>query len=436
MGSGRAANRGDDIRRLADRLHQLGYLDTADYLATRPPAADVTVPAAAIAAIVTAITRSQHLAGGYSPERVGRVEPLGHAHRALQDPTWSTPTVPNPHADYEHAGPAEPARWDPSAAVHQEISDLIAVIEAQEAGHGVVGETASDLHTAARTPASYGSVQTIGSTVARILVANPDCANFYDLRGALATLFSSPAGNLVGRTRALVSAIAALVPAGATDAQLLAACAAYSSAAQLARVRADCGLDAGDVRAAFRLGLLVRRLAAVVAAAGAAAAGGAAAARAAATAGVAAELGPGAPVQVSIEELGIPRSDLETMVAVNALTGENREGFIQRALFGGPAGQLVRNAETDDSGRKLGRFLIRDTYNDVLITPGGAALTPRQRVIVAAHLHNHGQSPLSLAAMIANPDQVATFDATYTQPVVQRWDAAHPSAVGVGVFPP
>ncbi|MBI2964926.1 MAG: hypothetical protein HYY34_01835 [Chloroflexi bacterium] len=388
VGPAGANNRQSDVRAVQDRLHYLGYLDTGDYLTERAPAGGAAnVAAAAIPRTVQAIHRFQRTASGGTDDRV---DANGHTERALEDPTFSTPTVPNPHTDYRNSGPAMPAFARP-------VQQIISAIEAHEAG-GSTGEVPAILRNGSQTPASYGKAQMIGGTAVDTIRANPGFRDFYDLTAAdvagladIATQTSDVYNNI----------FTAQVPAAVTEARLQADIAAYI-AANLATFHANTCLGAGDIEKMFRTAQFRRQLAGF------------------SPADLANLLNPAMnpDVVANVNALGFRNTDVNSYLTDQRRHGEHRAGFVTRALFHSRLAQILRDSVTDDSGFKLGRFLIRDNNNRVTNEEAnqGVGLTDRQRAEITARIHNSG--PAGLAGFVANP---ATAVNNYVNLVMGHW---------------
>lgn len=405
-GRGNAVNQRSDVRVVQDRLHQLGLLSTEDYLQERAPVGGAAnVAQAAIPQTIQAIHNFQRTASGGTDNTV---DPGGHTERVLKDPTFSTSTTTNPHTDYRNAGPAMPA------FIHA-VQQIILAIETHEAG-GSTGEVPAGLRNGSQTPASFGKAQMIGSTGFDTLDNNPGFAGFYALgaveRGVLQTVIN----NTLTRYNAIYNTE---VPAAVTEAQLNLNIQAYI-AAHLSTFRADTGLGEIDIVNMFRTAQLRRQMRDHINAQpvppGTAAANINAVRRAAAVGNVAVFLAD-ADVGANVAALNMRQSDVVAFLR-RAINAEHRAGFLTRALFCSRYGQSFHNALTDDSGFKLGRFLIRDNYNRVTAAEGGAgaALTVQQRAEITARIHNSGAA--GLAGYIAAP---ATALNNYVNRVMVHW---------------
>ena len=96
-------------------------------------------------------------------------------------------------------------------------------------------------------------------------------------------------------------------------------------------------------------------------------------------------------VAANIQALGLGQSDINTYIRNPAFHGENREGFITRALLSSENGQALRNAMTDNGGVPMARLLIQDNYNAVR-TQGqervGRPLTEQESAQATLLAHN------------------------------------------------
>ncbi|MBN1931245.1 MAG: carboxypeptidase regulatory-like domain-containing protein [Desulfobacterales bacterium] len=405
-GRGGVINQEANVRVVQDRLHDLGILSTVDYLQERAAAGGVAnVNQAAMAQTIQAIHQFQCTASGGTDDTV---DADGHTERVLQDPTFSTPTMTNPHTNYRNAGPAMPA------FIHA-VQQIILAIEAHEAG-GSNGEVPAVLRNGSQTPASFGKAQMIGSTGFDTMDNNPAYANFYDLgaveRGVLQTIIN----NTLARYNAIYNTE---VPAAVTEVQLNADIQAYI-AANLNNFHADTGLGEFDIVNMFRTAQLRRQMRDHINAQpvppGTPPGDVDAVQRAAAVVNIMVFLAD-ADVAVNVAALNMRQGDVRAFLR-RAIDAEHRAGFITRALFYSRYGQIFRNALTDDSGFKLGRFLIRDNYNRVTAAEAaaGAALTAQQRARITARIHNSG--PGGLAGYVAAP---ATAVNNYVNNVMAHW---------------
>ncbi len=405
VGAGASVNRHPGVRRVQDRLHEIGLLSTASYVAERVPSTGGgTAPAATIPQTVAAIQRFQRTASGGVD---GVIDVGGMTERTLNDPTHGTPTLPNPNTDYRNAGPAMPA-------FPRALQQIILAIERHEAG-GSTGEVPAILRNGSDTPASYGKAQVIGATGVGTLRGDAAFAAFYLDAGDLTEL-RRISDNMLAR----YNAIYALVPApGLAEAALQAAIGAYIPA-NLQAFRAETGLGEQDIVRCFRTAQFRRQCAAFISGqpvpAGTAPNNVNAARRSAAEAAVGALLND-ADVQATVNVLGFQRGDVRAYLR-RAIDGEHRAGFITRALLHSKPAQKFRNALTDDSGFKIGRFVIQDNFNAVNAAAAGAgvALTDLQRAQIVARVHNSG--PAGINGWVNNPASAVN---SYVNNVMPHW---------------
>jgi len=401
-----------DVVLVQKRLHELGLLDTIDYLhELRIALGLASVRSAQVPETFVAIMRFQNTAGGGIAHADQIISVNGHTHRILRDPTYGSPAPTNPDTGNRDAGPAMPA------GLHRELPAIIAAIEAHE-GAGAVGEVPAILRNGSQMPASFGKAQAIGGTALATVAADAGSTAFYDLDADIAALNA-----VVPLLLAQYARIDGLLPAALTEANLQVAIAA-DRAANLAAFQSDTGLGPSDHEHMFRTIQFRRQaLAFVNAQAGA----NIAAKRAAAGGNVAAFVAM-ADVGVNMLALAMKQSDAEAFLRATpspnlpGIDNEHRQGFLTRALFSVLAtapdhpdpGLALKHAMTDDSGFKLGRFVIRDNFAAVLA--GGAGLTREQRAQITARIHNSG--PGGLAGFLANP---ATAVNPYVNAVMAHW---------------
>lgn len=402
VGAGQAQNNRADVRLVQARLHQLGLLETSHYLAERAVAAGMgTIAANLIPHTIEAIRHFQRTASGGTDRIIG---PNGPTARVMNDPTFSTRAHTNPHTDYEYAGRALPATWNPNAAIHAEIVAIIAAIEAHEAGPST-GEVPAILRNGSQTPASFGKAQLVVATGLSTLGNNEVHAGFYLEPDHLPGL-----NRIAERTRTRYDAIFALVPApGMADAALIQTIQNYT-ANHLMAFHQETGLGASDITNMFRTAQLRRQVRAHIDAQP-----GPENNRREAAANTVANLMAIPDVVLNATALGLSQNDVRRYVA-SAIDAEHRNGFITRALFFSNDGQFVKNALTDQSGLTIGRLLIHDTYNAVRNQPGGAALTAQQRAQITARAHNSGAG--GIPGWVANPASAVN---NYVNQVMAHW---------------
>ena len=378
-----------DVREVQDRLFELGVLPADGYLTERvDPAAVGAVPSAALPATIAAIRLFQQTAAGSAvaaPD--SRISPTGLTWRVLQDPTYGTPTRPNPACALGVAGPARPVFA---------LAPLRRIALAIEQGEGGVGsgEIPALLRNASGTPASFGRAQVIGGTGLEMLTTHADLAAQYGLDPPrLAALVSVSTS-----TGALVDDIRAQVAGGWSEATLRARIAAYALA-HGAAVRTNCGLGLDDIARIFRAMQFRLQVVAIPVAD-------------AIDVLFNAATHPAAAANLAV--LGFSLTDVTAYHANSLRHGEHRAGFVTRALFSAVDGQALRNALTDDSGSRLGRIVIESNWNST----AGLGLGERDRAMLTAFLHNNGgYTPAYLAAHWAT----VTGNA-YTQAVIGRYD--------------
>jgi hypothetical protein len=399
-------NQQADVLAVQQRLHHLGLLATDNYVRERRIVQGLaTINSVQMPETMDAILRFQNTAGGGIAGADRIISPNGHTERILKDPTYSTYVSTNSDTDNDHAGPGMPAVWHATATHHRQITAIILAIEAHEAG-GSKGEVPAILRNGSQTPASFGKAQLIGQTAVGTVAAEASLGNFYDLdAAAMATLNA-----VVAAVDREWNRIFGLVPAGTTEAVFLGLITADNTA-NLAAFGAGNGFGAEDHVLMFRTAQFRRQVAAFIAPPSS---------RAAAVANIAAFMAL-PDVAANIAELNMRQADVRPFLAT-AIDNEHRGGFITRGLFRSEPGYKLKNAMTDDSGFKIGRFLIRDNYNSVLAGLAGATAANReQRARITARIHNSGAA--GLAGFIANP---ATATNAYTNNVMPHWVAPGP----------
>lgn len=396
-------NRRDDVLLVQRRLHVLGYLATQDYLRERQVVSGLaTVAGAQIPATIAAIELFQHSASGGTD---GIISGGGNTERVLRDPAFGTPVPTNPDTANRDAGPGMPAQWHPNNARHREITAIILAIEAHEAG-GSSGEVPAVLRNGSAVPASYGKAQAIVATAVGTLTNNAATADFYGLTAAKLAAITA----MIGTADTEYGRIFGLVPAGGmTEANLVAAITA-DLAANAANFRAATGLGPNGHERMFRTAQLRRKGLAFIAAQPGP---NDEAKRAAAVANVANFVVDPA-VAPTVMMLGMTSGDVAKFLG-RAIDNEHRGGFMMHVVFRMEDGLAVKSALTDDSGFKLGRFVIRDNFVHIL-NAGGAGLTRTQRAQITARIHNSGAS--GMAGFIANPGTAVN---AYVNSVMAHW---------------
>ena len=378
-----------DVRTVQDRLFELGLMPAIDYFRDRIPwFAGGFIGEALLGTTIAAINMAQRTIAGLAlslPD--GSISAGQRVHRVLERPAYGTLTLPNPNCALASAGPARPVFAD---------ADLMKVCTAIELGEGGVssGEIPAILRNASSTPTSWGASQVIGATAIGTLVAHPTFAAFYGLDSATCAALNARATAAVNQFHA----IAQLVVNAMTEAALRAQVAAYL-AANAQAVRTATGLGPRDIEGMFRANQLQRHLAG-------------AADHAAVTALYDAHAQPDAAANLAW--LAIPLDQAFTYHDNLLFIGEHQQGFATRSLLTSVWGQSLRNALTDDTGYKLGRYVVRDNWN----ATAGLGLTTAQRASLTAYLHNRGGNPATLATtmnVVEAYAYVVSFNQIYTQ---------------------
>jgi hypothetical protein len=98
--------------------------------------------------------------------------------------------------------------------------------------------------------------------------------------------------------------------------------------------------------------------------------------------------------------------------------GENKQGFVTRALFTSRHGQQLRNAMTDNSGIAIGRALLSDNFTKVRSRARALSVTlsVADRAAVTARTHNNGDRDVDLF--------ITDLPATRADPYVARFRRA------------
>ena len=212
-------NQPADVRMVQERLHELGFLATADFLSERAdPTATGSIAAAQLARTIAAIRAFQDLVVGRAD---GNLDPGGGALRRLNDPTYGTLTSFNPEANNPRAGVG-------FVAGGVALTRTIQAIERAESAN-LRGEAPAGLVNAAGVPASFGAGQMISGTALAVLrgAAGAPLRAHYGL--TMATLDTSR--YRAAGTRQRYNAIYGLAPApGIAEAALQARIAAYITA--------------------------------------------------------------------------------------------------------------------------------------------------------------------------------------------------------------
>jgi len=398
-------NQPADVRMVQERLHELGFLPTADFLNERAdPTAGGNIAVAQLARTIDAIRAFQRIVVGRTD---GNIDPGGMSLRILNDPTYGTLTTFNPEANNPHAGIAFAGAGGPA------LNRIIQAIEQAEAGNRT-GEVPAALINAAGVPASFGSGQTIGGTALGVLrnPANNQLRAHYGLDMATLNTINDRATETRNRYNAIYGLVAA---GGVTEANLQGLYNAYI-AANGAQFHIDTGLFDQDIINMFRIAQIRRRIIAHALPHGR---------QPDTTATDPADINPAVAVLLanadflaSNNALGLNRGSLRAYVRRTASLGENRAGFITKAIFSHPDSQSIRNAMTDASGAALGRVLIQQNFNDVnAVVPAGQANRDRVVAAVTAILHNRGGSAQNHFNNLAN-----TLADNYVVRVLAIWD--------------
>jgi hypothetical protein len=369
-------NQPADVRMVQERLHEMGFLSTPDFLAElADPAAGGNIGVAQLARTIDAIRNFQGLVVGLVD---GNIDPGGMSLRILNDPTYGTLTTFNPEANNPQAGIAF------AGAGGQTLNRIIQAVEQAEAGNRT-GEAPAALINAAGVPASFGAGQMIGGTALGVLrnPANNQLRQQYGLNMAVLNTINDRATE----TRNRYDAIYALVPAGGeTEAALQVRYNAYI-AANGVQFHTGTGLFDQDIINMFRIAQIRRRIIAHPVPHGRQ--GDTTVVNPADVNPAVGALLANAHFMASYNALGFNRSSLQAYVRRTRSLGENRAGFITKAIFSHPDSQSIRNAMTDASGAAIGRMLIQQNYNDAnAVVPAGQANRDRVVAAITAILHN------------------------------------------------
>ncbi len=410
------------VRSVQDRLQELGFLSTNHYLnELADSSVQGNIAPNQIPHTIEAIRSFQSIVVGTND---GNIDPGGKTERTLNDPTYGTLTSFNLEAANPQAGVAF------SGAQGAQLNRVIQAIEQHEAGNRT-GEAPADLINAAGVPASYGSAQMIGATALGVLrqPGNQQLRDYYGLNMATLNMINNRATETGNRYNQIIE----LVPVGGeSEANLQARIANYIQQ-NGSQFRADTGLSNQDLTNIFRFGQIRRRILAATSYLP----------DIATNPNTWAASHPNAPtvnnlVQVllnnqdfliSYNALGFNRSSLQAYVRNRRSMGENRAGFMTKAIFSHPESQRIRNAMTDASGRSIGRMSIREVFNTANgLVPAGQA--NRDRVVAArtARGHNSGANHINdaLVTIMADP---------YVVNVLHIWDglqALQPQQQGQG----
>lgn len=381
VGTGRP-NAAADVRAVQDRLHDLGFLSTANYLDERVDPEGGNVADNDMPETIAAIRAFQENAVGRPDGWIGAG---GKTERTLNDPTYGTMTTINPEAT------------NAEADFELEINDnaLQAILDAIEAIEGAnsPGEIPANLTNGAGVPASYGAGQMIGSTALGTLDNNADLAAHYNLDQASIDEMRDRATE----TRDAYSDTRALVPNATNQATLNQAIQNFITQ-NGEDFLTDTGLQEEDIRRMFNTHNIYRHIQAlgvprtngntgtVIAPQGSGLTANQYANQ------LATQMMNDDDVTDSMDAVGMNRSSLRTYIRYIDAYGENRAAFQTKAIFSHEDGQKVRNAMTDGNGG-IAAYHIRDNYNTV---DGIVAQNEPNRAQVVASIvavmHNRGGS--------------------------------------------
>jgi|GEM_PF-4686106 len=405
-GVGRNANINQpaDVRMVQERLHELGFLSTVDFMSERAdPAAGGNIAVAQLTHTIDAIREFQGLVVGRTD---GYIDPGGMSLRILNDPTYGTLTTFNPEANNPQAGIAF------GGTGVQALNRIIQAIERAEAGN-LTGEVPAVLINAAGVPASFGRGQMIGRTALGVL-KNPHNNQLRDQYG----LDMASLNNINDRARETgnrYNAISRLVgTGGVTEANLQASYNTYI-ATNGAQFHADTGLFDQDIINMFRIAQIKRRIIAQPVVHGR---------KTDTTVINESDISPAVQSLLanpdflaSYNALGFNRGSLNAYVRRTDSLGENLAGFITKAIFSRPDSQGIRNAMTDAGGAAMGRMLIQQNFIDAnAVVPAGQADRDRIVAAITAIIHNRGGTARNRYRNLAD-----TLADTYVDGVLGIW---------------
>lgn len=384
-----------DVRRVQDRLFELGVMDAFEYFRDRvDPALAGQLPDAHMATTRAAIRRLQEtLAGLAAVASDEAVDPGGRSARVMEDPSYDTPTIPNHACDLRAAGPT------PMEVDEADLDRTFRAVEAAEGGVSV-GEIPAIMRNASRTPTSWGSAQVIGGTAMGVIDEDPDDDEevaaasaefraFYGLDNGTIQRLNDRARDTV----TLVNTITQRVLAhNWTDAQLRREAEQYPLVPAHAQSIALTGLSPEDVERIFRAAQFRRHLEVAIQTLHPA--------PHLLNRAINIHLAGAANIQPhaadNIDWLRLSANEVQKYYDNPLWYGEHRQGFVTRALLLTPEGQTLRNLLTDDTGHKIGRFVIRSNWE----RSAGLGLLPQNRARITAYMHNHGGNAAALAAQL------------------------------------
>lgn|GEM_PF-3061764 len=398
-------NHRGDVRRVQDRLFEMELMDGVEYFARRVDASVAGAVADADMAPTTDAIRGLQatLAGVPRAAPDLTVSLGGRAQRVMEDPAYSTPTAPNAACDVAWAGP-------PPLVADAALLRCMRAIEAEEGGDAG-GEIPALVRNSSWTPASWGAAQVTAATAINRLRQAGSAAyrTFYGLDAAtLATLEARAVASV-----ALFNLATDAVGANETEPQLRQRIAAHLAAHGAENLRTT-GHGPEEVERMFRAGQLRRHVQVardqnlpaarlldrdtpILAAGGH-------------------DIQPHAAENIAA--LRMSENDVRTFINRPGIFEEHLQGFSTRSLFWTPQGQVLRNLLTDDSGFKIGRFLVRDAWQ----LTAGMNLQEEQRVRITAYIHNQGAGAgvANLVAQLGNPNSALMIH-VYARRVVAAW---------------
>ncbi|MDC0711791.1 peptidoglycan-binding protein [Stigmatella sp. ncwal1] len=387
----RGANVPSDVRKVQDRLHELGFLSDEAYTAEQAdPAQTDAIPEAEMSQTIEAIRKFQGEVAGVATD--GNVGLNGATAFSLRDPTYGTQSTFNPSAADSTAGvPVDTFGLAP------EVEQIVEAIEAVETGDSVLGESPALLRNASGTPASFGKGQLVAGTAVGVLAQYPDVAEQYGLDATEVQDLNT----LARQTTATYNDIRGQVPnGGLSEADLQTRIAEYT-ADHGAEFREQTGLKDADIENMFRAAQLSKQLPGV---------------------GNVDRAMENPDIAANVEALGLRETDVEKYIDNPDFHGEHRQGFVTRALFSSENGQALRDAMTDNGGIPLARGLIQDNYNTVVREGArtlGRPLTPAEAAEATMLVHNRGMGALS--GLLASFNQPGRVQNPYVARAMEHW---------------